>query len=374
MVEAAALPVVPVAFLGGLAALAGAALVLLGLADAFLTILHPDLDGRFSSWLNRGIWRVATTLARLRPASRSAILGMAGPSMVVADILLWMLMPIAGYGLLVWPFLGGGFDTPPRLGTDLWDALYFSGVTFTTLGYGDITPLSRAWEFLAVAEAITGVLVMSTALAYIVAVFEGVDQRDALALQVYSETGGTWRGGELISRTLRDEDVEALRKRVEAWASLVRSLHGRLYRFHGLALYLRTHGLDRGPERMMYALADATLRVKVLARHPGMRRVGPAADHLAVAVEHFARAIVRRHGSAACRRALDEGAPTEEDARAVRDAWEGAAAALHPAPPVPDPSDDAELLALAARLRIFLGEIDRLTRWRTLDGRVDPRA
>lgn len=40
---------------------------------------------------------------------------------------------------------------------DLETSLYFSGVTFTTVGYGDVT-LSKCWQLLSVGEAVNGVL------------------------------------------------------------------------------------------------------------------------------------------------------------------------------------------------------------------------
>ena len=45
------------------------------------------------------------------------------------------------------------------------DSLYFSGITFTTVGYGDIT-LAKCWQLLSVGEAVNGVLMAgwSTAL------------------------------------------------------------------------------------------------------------------------------------------------------------------------------------------------------------------
>ncbi|MFZ9463335.1 MAG: ion channel, partial [Vulcanococcus sp.] len=44
-------------------------------------------------------------------------------------------------------------------------SLYFSGITFTTVGYGDIT-LAKCWQLLSVGEAVNGVLMAgwSTAL------------------------------------------------------------------------------------------------------------------------------------------------------------------------------------------------------------------
>lgn len=352
----------------------GATIVLVGLADAFLTVLPPDRDGRITAALNRAIWRAAVGLARVAPRARHRILGFAGPWMVISDVLLWMVLPILGYSLIIWPFLGSGFDVPPPLDADLWDAIYFSGVTFTTLGFGDITPVGRVWEILAIAEAITGFLVMSTSIAYIVAVFEGVDHRDALAMQVYSETDGTWSGAHLLARTLEEEGLEALRLRLGSWALIVRELHGRLYRFHGLALYVRTRGLDHGPERLLYALADVTLRAQVMTRSPTMRKLRPAADHVAHGVDHFASAFVRRHGSRAMRHAMDEPVPTAQDAERIRDLWRGAHARFSLDAPAKDPGEDAALLTLAARLRVFLVEVDRVTRWRAMakDPRPEP--
>jgi len=41
-----------------------------------------------------------------------------------------------------------------------WDGVYFSVVTFTTLGYGDITPKTNLLKFLAGSEALCGAFAM----------------------------------------------------------------------------------------------------------------------------------------------------------------------------------------------------------------------
>jgi hypothetical protein len=50
------------------------------------------------------------------------------------------------------------------------EAVYFSVVTFTTLGYGDITLADHQWRLLSGAEALNGVLLVgwSTALLFAV--------------------------------------------------------------------------------------------------------------------------------------------------------------------------------------------------------------
>ena len=54
---------------------------------------------------------------------------------------------------------------------DFSDAIYFSLVTFTTLGYGDVT-LNDAWRMLAATQAATGILIFGWSTAVIVAVVQ----------------------------------------------------------------------------------------------------------------------------------------------------------------------------------------------------------
>jgi len=51
--------------------------------------------------------------------------------------------------------------------------LYFSFVTLTTMGYGDITPVSPIARMLAILEAVTGVLYLSVLVARLVTLYTG---------------------------------------------------------------------------------------------------------------------------------------------------------------------------------------------------------
>jgi hypothetical protein len=55
-----------------------------------------------------------------------------------------------------------------RVANDLESSLYFSTETFSTLGYGDITPLPR-WRLFAALEAVNGFLLIGWSTAYLVA-------------------------------------------------------------------------------------------------------------------------------------------------------------------------------------------------------------
>nr|WP_241175455.1 pentapeptide repeat-containing protein [Natronolimnobius sp. AArcel1] len=86
---------------------------------------------------------------------------------------------VARYGESPWRVLGTGtltvvlcglaywvFDLIERVGDSgdpisLFDGLYFSALTFTTLGYGDFRPTTRGGQVLAVAETASGVILLA---------------------------------------------------------------------------------------------------------------------------------------------------------------------------------------------------------------------
>ena len=60
------------------------------------------------------------------------------------------------------------FYVAQRAVPDLQDALYFSGVTYTTTGYGDLV-LPRQWRLLGAVEALTGILMCGWSTGFFVA-------------------------------------------------------------------------------------------------------------------------------------------------------------------------------------------------------------
>jgi hypothetical protein len=78
-----------------------------------------------------------------------------------AVLLLLHLMQVSLWALLYWWRIGWDFNT----------ALYFSTVTYATIGYGDVVPPPQ-WRLVAVTEGLTGVLMLgwSSALVFSVVV------------------------------------------------------------------------------------------------------------------------------------------------------------------------------------------------------------
>ena len=63
------------------------------------------------------------------------------------------------------------FNTGPKESMGGFNAFYFSFITLSTVGYGDITPVSRIARWLAATEAMTGMLYVAVLIARLVALY-----------------------------------------------------------------------------------------------------------------------------------------------------------------------------------------------------------
>src|SRR6267154_4966712 len=64
-----------------------------------------------------------------------------------------------------------GFNTGPKETMSGFNAFYFSFITLSTVGYGDITPFSRVARWLAATEAMTGLLYVTVLIARLVSLY-----------------------------------------------------------------------------------------------------------------------------------------------------------------------------------------------------------
>lgn len=77
---------------------------------------------------------------------------------------------------------GGAFSFNTNAGTrsmNGFTGFYFSFITLSTVGYGDITPVSRIARWLAAMEAMTGLLYVTVLIARLVALYSSPKSRDS---------------------------------------------------------------------------------------------------------------------------------------------------------------------------------------------------
>lgn len=185
-------------FFTGLTVLCGVALILLVAFDVIVTVLHPEIESPLSTrfqlllWRGlRGLQRVVTPHKEGKESGRT-VLNWGLPMMVSGLIILWLTVLAFGFALIYYPWIGDPhtFTSPHYTNKTFSKALYFSGVTLATLGYGDIQPI--AWEFrlLAIAEGFTGAVGIGLQVAYVLAVYPSFSRLRTTGIALDAEVAG----------------------------------------------------------------------------------------------------------------------------------------------------------------------------------------
>ncbi|MET1756739.1 potassium channel family protein [Novosphingobium sp. RD2P27] len=187
--------------MNALLTLAGAALILIAIADVFLTVLYARISvGFLTPRLYRATWLTLKAVAPAKEGGRNALLSYAGPLMIVETVIVWSLLIQFGFALIYWPALGSGISAASgSTSTDFSTALYFSGYSFTTLGTGDITPQTPAYRMLMIAEAWIGFSVLTLTLTYLMSVYSALVRRNTLAQILHHMTDGSGQPVRLVA-------------------------------------------------------------------------------------------------------------------------------------------------------------------------------
>ena len=202
-----------------LAGVAGTLLVLATLVDAFEVMLLPRRVRRRLRFVRayfRGSWRLwAATSVRFPERTRTAFLSLYGPLAMIGLFAAWMAALIAGFGVVQWALAAG---TPADGRTSLLTELYFSGVTFFTLGYGDVTMHTSAGRVLSVAEAGLGFALIAVVIGYLPVLYQLFSRREAYVIRLDARAGSPPTAAELIARhAVSAQGMDALGTLLGEW-------------------------------------------------------------------------------------------------------------------------------------------------------------
>jgi hypothetical protein len=241
--------------------LAGVVLVLAVLVEAFEGLVQPrriTRRVRFARYYYRIGWRAwAATADLLRPGPRrQTALSIFGPLSLLVLFAIWGLGLIVGYGLI-------HHAVVPREG-GLIDSIYFSGVTFTTLGYGDLFPVGPVSRALAVAEAATGFGFFAVVIGYLPVLNQAFSRREALIGLLDARAGSPPSAGRMLLRLPPGVGDGTILNRflsdVETWAAEV--LESQLS-FPVLGYYRSQHDNESWLAAMTCALDTSALLLTV---------------------------------------------------------------------------------------------------------------
>lgn len=159
----------------------GIVVIVAGLMDMFHTLLHPSGQGRLSRLVLSTVWKVSKATGH---RAGSAV----GPAAMVAVVLLWVVLQAAGWALIYYPHVPGGFMYSSGIDAaaypDAVEAVYVSVVTLSTLGYGDVVATDSWIRVAAPFEALTGFALLTAALTWFTQIYPPLMRRRALALEL----------------------------------------------------------------------------------------------------------------------------------------------------------------------------------------------
>jgi Ion channel len=179
-----------------LAVVAGLAVVLLTAADSVSTLVTTRRR-RGRHWptpvFYRRTWRLwRAAVGRWgNPDQRDGFLAIYGPLSLLGLLVVWVLLQLAGWGAVWWGLRSRVTNIDSFL-----DAVYFAGVGFFTVGFGDLVPVGGLARMLLLAEAFMGLVTMALVIGYLPTLFAAYTRREVqlLALDDLSDEPTTSMG------------------------------------------------------------------------------------------------------------------------------------------------------------------------------------
>ncbi|HEX8088868.1 MAG TPA: potassium channel family protein, partial [Blastocatellia bacterium] len=177
---------------------AGFALLVCVARDVHVTILHSSgRNGPLSRLLTRMIWKIVRfTAFRLSRQQRHRRLNSVGPVLMPLLIGIYIMSLVIGFALIYYPHMPDSFSVNAEATSPRWvECFYFSSITLTTLGYGDIVPRTNAMRVLVFLEAGSGFGLISLSITYLLTVYSALERKRTAAVAFYHETE---RGADVV--------------------------------------------------------------------------------------------------------------------------------------------------------------------------------
>ena len=210
-----------------IALLGGALLLAVMLQDAFEVMLLPrrvQRHVRVATLWFRFAWTNWARFGRrfARGAPREAFLSPFGPMSMLIMFAIWASGLVLSFGLIYWAFQANPRSSP------LFEQVYMSGVTFFTLGYGDVVPHTTAARTVAVGEAGTGIGFIAVVIGYLPVLYQLFSRREAHVIQLDGRAGSPPTAGTLLTRHAEGggmDQLDTLLREWEIWASELLESH-----------------------------------------------------------------------------------------------------------------------------------------------------
>jgi Ion channel len=276
-----------------LSILVGFLFVAAALNDVFQSVIVPRAVGRkyrisFLVW--RSLWKLWPRMGWAmyhNDDKREDFLALFAPFTLVLLLLIWAVTLIVGYGLVFWG-LRGGFIPPLH---SLGQAIYFSGTSALTIGYGDIVGRTAAPRAFSIVAGLSGFSVLSITTAYLFLLFGSFQTRETFVVTVGARAGNPPSGVNLLTIARyadATDDLPRLMIDAQRWMAQVMESH---LAYPVLAFFRSSHDYQSWIGTMGTLLDAATLLMTTIegARNGQARLTYELGRHATRDLAHYFR-------------------------------------------------------------------------------------
>ena len=246
-----------------LAIIFGIGLVVVALADLMNTLVTTST----SSWRwwpstvlgYRAFGAMRLVTSRMAETSwlRERMLSLFAPVLVLTLLAMWTALQILGFGL-VWWGTGGVEGVESFL-----DALYYSGVVYFTLGFGEVLPTAGVARIGSLVEAFAGVTTTALVIGYLPSLYGAYSSREQKLMTLDDGSDDRITPTNLVVAWSPDADTDRLNARFaewEHWVSSVLETHSTL----PLLQLFRSHDRRQNWVTALGLLCDAAVHAQII--------------------------------------------------------------------------------------------------------------
>jgi hypothetical protein len=241
----------------------GIGLVVVALADLMNTLVTTSTSN-WRWWPSTllgyrafAVLRLAT--ARMAESSRlrERLLSLFAPVLVLTLLAMWTALQVLGFGLIWWGI--GGVDGAESF----LDALYYSGVVYFTLGFGEVLPSAGPARIGSLVEAFAGVTTTALVIGYLPSLYGAYSAREQKLMILDDGSDDRITPTNLVLAWSPDADTDRLNARFaewEHWVSSVLETHSTL----PLLRLFRSHDRRQNWVTALGLLCDAAVHAQII--------------------------------------------------------------------------------------------------------------
>lgn len=229
------------------AILAGLILVAFTVVSIMRTVVVPrSLNSSVNTGVTGFVRWTTRSVARLRKGyiGRDAALAWAGPTIILLNLIVWLLLFLVSYGVLIYGVSG----------MSLGDAFRQAGSSLFTLGFAGGTNSDQTIiDFIAAA---TGPIVIALLIGFLPTIYQTYLDRESAITLLSAMAGDPVWGPELLSRSALSDTLDELPSRFADWSNWAGTLR-LTHTTYAALLYIRSPRYQRHFSTSLMAMMDA---------------------------------------------------------------------------------------------------------------------